>query len=55
MLDRIWGFHGEGGRFSSGVFTSIEKAEIWIARHKLSGVLTAYPIDEGLYDWALGV
>ncbi|WP_433900162.1 DUF7710 domain-containing protein [Sphingobacterium puteale] len=53
MLDRVWVFHGEGGRFSSGVFTSIEKAEIWIARHKLSGVLTAYPIDEGLYDWAL--
>ncbi|MGE8379127.1 MAG: DUF7710 domain-containing protein [Sphingobacterium sp.] len=25
--------------FSSGVFTSIEKAEIWIDRHMLSGVL----------------
>ncbi|MGJ1194169.1 DUF7710 domain-containing protein [Sphingobacterium siyangense] len=53
MLDTIWIFHGEGGRFSSGVFTSIEKAEIWIDKHKLSGVLTAYPIDEGVYDWAL--
>ncbi|WP_336836491.1 DUF7710 domain-containing protein [Sphingobacterium siyangense] len=53
MLDTIWVFHGEGGRFSSGVFTSIEKAEIWINKHKLSGVLTAYPIDEGVYDWAL--
>ena len=53
MLDTIWVFHGEGGRFSSGVFTSIEKAEIWINRHKLSGVLTAYPIDESVYDWAL--
>ncbi|WET67845.1 hypothetical protein [Sphingobacterium sp.] len=53
MLDTIWVFHGEGGRFSSGVFTSIEKAEIWIDKHKLSGVLTAYPIDEGVYDWAL--
>lgn len=53
MLDTIWVFHGEGGRFSSGVFISIEKAEIWIDKHKLSGVLTAYPIDEGVYDWAL--
>lgn len=55
MLDTIWFFHGEGGRFSSGVFTSIEKAEIWIDQHKLSGVLTAYPIDEGVYDWAITV
>jgi len=47
------GFSWRGGRFSSGVFISIEKAEIWIDKHKLSGVLTAYPIDEGVYDWAL--
>jgi len=52
-LKTIWVFHGEGGRFTSGVFTSIEKAEIWIDRYKLSGVLTEYPIDEGVYDWAL--
>ncbi|QQT55309.1 hypothetical protein I6I98_08665 [Sphingobacterium multivorum] len=34
MLDTLWVFHGEGGRFSSGV-------------------LIVYPIDEGVYDWAL--
>ena len=33
MLDTVWVFHGEGGRFSSGVFTSIEKAEIGIERN----------------------
>ena len=31
----------------SGVFTSREKAEAWITRHRLSGLLTAYPLDEG--------
>jgi len=34
MLDTLWVFHVEGGRFSSGV-------------------LIVYPIDEGVYDWAL--
>jgi hypothetical protein len=25
----------------------------WIARHKLTGVLTAYPLDVGCLDWAV--
>ena len=39
--------------FPGGVFSSRETAEAWIVRHRLSGVLTAYPLDEGAYDWAV--
>lgn len=49
----IWLFHGAQGRFASGVFTTREKAEVWIAHHKLSGVLTLYPVNQGVYDWAI--
>jgi hypothetical protein len=51
--DSVWVFHGEGARFASGVFTSKEKAAQWIEDRRLSGVLTAYPLDEGAYDWAI--
>ena len=48
----IWVFNG-GRQFPGGLFTTIEKAEAWIARHGLSGVLTRYPVDEGCFDWAV--
>ena len=53
LNSKIWVFHGSGARFASGVFLSLNKAEDWISNHKLTGVLTGYPIDEGVYDWAL--
>lgn len=51
--DRVWLFHGDEGRFAGGAFTSRERAEDWIRARRLSGVLTAYPLDEGCFDWAL--
>lgn len=48
----IWIFHGESARMASGVFSTKELADIWIEEHKLSGLLTEYPIDTGVYDWA---
>ena len=48
----VWVFHGAGGRFASGVFTTREKAEAWINKHGLTGMLTRYPLDHGVYDWA---
>ena len=47
----VWVFHGAGARFTGGVFTSLDRAEGSIARHRLSGVLTAYPIDSGVFEW----
>ncbi|QDT87158.1 hypothetical protein [Gimesia chilikensis] len=30
-----------------------KKAEDFIAQHQLSGILTRYPLDTGVYDWAI--
>lgn len=48
----VWVFHGSGGRFASGVFTTRDKAEAWIYQHNLTGVLTRYPLNLGVYDGA---
>jgi len=49
----VWIFHGINAQFASGVFSSKQKAEKWILDNKLSGILTWYPVDTGVYDWAL--
>ena len=46
----VWVFNGEGANLPSAVFSSKERAESWIERHRLSGVLTEYPVDEAVYD-----
>jgi hypothetical protein len=52
-ITEIWIFNGSNSRFSSGVFTKKESAESWIKKNKLTGVLTLYPVDTGVYDWAI--
>jgi hypothetical protein len=49
----VWIFHGENARFASGVFFDEETALRWIARHRLTGVLTEYPVGDGCYDIAV--
>lgn len=52
----VWVFSGVSqGRFTfpGGVFTDRGMAEEWIERHKLSGTLTRYPLNTGVYDWAI--
>ena len=49
----VWIFHGVNGRFSSGVFNSRHLAEQFIAKHLLTGTLTKYPLNVGVYDWAV--
>jgi hypothetical protein len=51
--ERVWVFNGDGGRFAGGVFTSRDRAEAWIADNELDGVLTLYPLDVGIYEWAI--
>jgi hypothetical protein len=51
--ERVWVFSGESSRFPSAVFRSRDAAEPWIRSHRVSGVLTAYPLDVGVYDWAV--
>ncbi len=52
-LYAIWVFNGEQSRFPSGLFSTKELAEDWISKNKLSGVLTRYPVDVSVYDWAI--
>lgn len=51
--DFVWVFNGENGRFPGGVFLVLQKAEEWISLHRLSGILTQYPLNQGSFDWAL--
>ncbi|MDJ1493618.1 hypothetical protein QNI19_11800 [Cytophagaceae bacterium DM2B3-1] len=55
LLNEIWIFSGTSQHtsFPSGVFSSKEEAEKNIRKYKLSGVLTKYPVDILVYDWAL--
>ena len=48
-----WVFQGEKSTFPSAVFSDQETAEVWIAKSKVSGILTGYPLDECVYDWAI--
>ena len=51
-LSEVWVFNGNRGNFPSGVFTRRKIAEEWISQHQLTGTLTKYPLDQGVYDWA---
>jgi len=51
-MDNVWVFNG-GGSLPSAVFTRRDLAVRWIAQHKLTGVLTSYPLDVAVYDWAV--
>ncbi len=53
QIKKVWVFNGANGKFPSGVFTKKEHAENWIKKYKLSGLLTLYPLDHGVYDWAI--
>jgi hypothetical protein len=49
----VWVFNGAGGKFPGAVFSRKELAEQWIKLNKLTGTLTAYPLDICVYDWAV--
>jgi hypothetical protein len=51
-MSTILVFVGDGARLPSGVFSNRSRAEEWIKKNSLSGLLTEYPVDIGLYDWA---
>lgn len=49
----IWVFNGANWQLPGGVFSARSLANRWIFLNKLSGLLTAYPLDIGVYDWAV--
>lgn len=50
-LEQVWVFMGEGTVHPCAVFTTLDRAEQWIAKSQVSGILTAYPLDCCVYDW----
>jgi hypothetical protein len=46
----VWVFNEENSNFPGGIFRSKQKAEEWITKHELTGTLTLYPLDVGVYD-----
>ena len=51
--NNIWLFMGVGGRFPASAFTEKSAAEAWIAKHKLTGMLSAMPVNKGVFEWAV--
>ncbi|MEY8200972.1 MAG: hypothetical protein RPS47_17165 [Colwellia sp.] len=51
--NKVYIFHADNARFSGGVFTTLESADKWICENNLFGVLTVYPLDTGVYEWAI--
>ena len=52
MIAEVWIFNGGETGLPSGVFVSRKQAEDCIARLKLSGLLTKYPVGITVYEWA---
>lgn len=52
-MNNVWIFTGPNAHFPAGAFTSRDTAERWIQQQGLSGTLTAYPLDVGVFDWAV--
>jgi hypothetical protein len=48
----VWIFLGDRAHWPSGVFSSREAAVRWITGH-LTGMITGYPVNVGVYGWAV--
>ncbi|MEH0154523.1 hypothetical protein V6R21_10290 [Limibacter armeniacum] len=51
--DFVWIFNNSMDSISGGVFRSKDIAEKWIKENSLNGILTKYPLDQGVLDWAI--
>lgn len=47
----VWIFMGDRAHWPSGVFSSREAAVQWITERHLTGMITEYPVDVGVYDY----
>ena len=52
-MTSVFVFNGSHAVFPCAVFTDRQRAISWIARRRLTGTLTEYPVDVGAYDWAV--
>ena len=49
----VWVFQGNNSTFPSAIFSTYQHAILWISNSKVSGILTQYPVDISVYDWAI--
>lgn len=49
----VYVFHGTGASFAAAVYETVAQAAADIERHKLSGLLTWYPVGWTVYDYAI--
>lgn len=52
-MESVYLFQGNNANFVSAVFSNKENVIEWIGNHQLSGILTQYPLDISVYDWAI--
>ena len=52
-MDSVWVFNGVQSQFPNGVFGTKEVAERWIKNNHLTGTLTQYPLNVGMYEYAI--
>jgi hypothetical protein len=52
-MEYVWVFNVERSNFPGGIFSTRDGAEQWIRHHRLNGTLTRYPVDRGVYEWAI--
>jgi len=52
-MESVWIFNKNNANFSGGVFNELKLAESWIKVNLLSGILTKYPLNQGVFDWAV--
>ncbi|MCF6442920.1 hypothetical protein L1077_26200 [Pseudoalteromonas luteoviolacea] len=52
-MGTVWIFNQNNTGFSGGVFSELGLAEQWIKENVLTGVLTEYPLNQGVFDWAV--
>jgi hypothetical protein len=52
-MESVWIFNKNNAAFSGGVFSELNLAESWIKENSLTGILTKYPLDQGVFDWAI--
>lgn len=51
--EHVWVFHGQEAQFASAVFAAEAEGLAWAARHRVTGVLSKYPVGDGCYDVAV--
>jgi hypothetical protein len=49
----VWVYNASRAMFPCAVFDTKQKALEWIAKNKVSGCLTLYPLNKSVYDWAI--